>query len=363
MLCLRSRGAALRRVSRRLNTAAPRTYEELERENPVQSQLARDVRFLGKTLGSAVEKDAPRTYSNVEKLRLGARAWRDEGGASPNAPASPHFTAMVDTIAAMTPRQLRDTARAFAHFLALSNAAEASHRLRRLKDSPSPLRWNAEPKFSAVDALPYRVDSCIGTMDAIVQSDGRTYDEAFEALSTQNVEIVLTAHPTQVHRRTLLTKHRRVTELLQARDELQLAPTTNVYKAAEIERRLCAEVSSMWGSDELRRVKPTPQDEARGGLAVLETSLWDAVPGFLRRLDAGVAVRCGGQRLPLAAKPITFASWMGGDRDGNPNVTSEVTREVVAKQRATPPGVVEKVAVASLYHDDFTCLGYHKPKV
>lgn len=313
-----------RRSARALSAAArPRTYEELAAAGAVDSQLARDVLYLGRTLGEAVQKEDPLTFAAVEKLRRAARAWRDEGGAE----GSEHFDSIVSTVHALPPKQLRDTARAFAHFLALCNGAEAHHRLRRLNSVPPPPRAP-----SAADALPYKEDSCVGTLDAIVHDDGGSYEAALQALSTQRVEIVLTAHPTEVHRRTLLTKHRRVTELLARRDAL-VAGSSNQYAAAEIERRLRAEISSMWGSDELRRAKPTPELEARGGLAVLETALWDAVPGFLRRLDAGVAARCGGAHLPLTARPITFASWMGGDRDGNPNVVADVTRRVVAKQR------------------------------
>ena len=127
-----------------------------------------------------------------------------------------------------------------------------------------------------------------------------------------------------------------MTELLAERDAIDAAEALSgvegTYERAQLERSLRREVAGMWGSDELRRSKPTPQKEARGGLAVLETALWDAVPGYVRRLDAVVAEKCGAP-LPLGAAPVVFASWMGGDRDGNPNVTAQVTREVVAAQR------------------------------
>ncbi|KAH8060051.1 phosphoenolpyruvate carboxylase [Aureococcus anophagefferens] len=139
-------------------------------------------------------------------------------------------------------------------------------------------------------------------------------------------EIVLTAHPTEVHRRTLLAKHRRVAELL---CQLDAFPAGS-YEVEQLETELRGVVSALWGSDELRRAKPSPQKEARGGLAVVETSLWEAVPAFLRKLDAALAQHGGA--LPLAS-PVALASWMGGDRDGNPNVDAAVTRSVVAAQR------------------------------
>ena len=88
----------------------------------------------------------------------------------------------------------------------------------------------------------------------------------------------------------------------------------------------------------MRRAKPSPQQEARGGLAVVETSLWEALPDFLRRLDATLKARGG--RLPLTSAPVRLASWMGGDRDGNPNVTAPVTRETVAAQRRMAAGLL-----------------------
>ena len=91
-------------------------------------------------------------------------------------------------------------------------------------------------------------------------------------------------------------------------------------------------ISGLWGMDEIRRIKPTVQKEAAGGLAVVESVLWDAVPSYLRKLDSQCFVSLG-KRLPLEATPIKFASWIGGDRDGNPNCTPEVTLEVVLNLR------------------------------
>lgn len=86
-------------------------------------------------------------------------------------------------------------------------------------------------------------------------------------------------------------------------------------------------MTSLWSTDELRRTKPTVLDEARGGLHIIEQSLWNAVPAYLRRLSLALKEHTG-HALPLDATPVTFASWMGGDRDGNPNVTSQVTLDV-----------------------------------
>ena len=135
----------------------------------------------------------------------------------------------------------------------------------------------------------------------------------------QTVEIVLTAHPTQVMRRSLQNKQCRVGQLLQ---ELECNPTTPGVKE-ELTRALFREVMATWQTDELRRNKPTPVEEAKGGLHILEQSLWTAVPKYVRKLSDAVRAVCG-QELPLDSTPIRFASWMGGDRDGNPNVTNKV---------------------------------------
>ena len=104
------------------------------------------------------------------------------------------------------------------------------------------------------------------------------------------------------------------------------------YERQEALQSIFRDIAGTWGSDEIRRAKPTPQEEAVGGNAMIETVLWDAVPNYLRKLNAQV-IKSLGKRLPIDAVPIKFASWIGGDRDGNPNVTPEVTKEVVLFQR------------------------------
>jgi phosphoenolpyruvate carboxylase len=217
----------------------------------------------------------------------------------------------------MTAEELRDVGRAFAQFMALSNCAETHHRISRLE------------VMRQGGALPMdKVDSCGGAMEAALNIDGKTPAEVMQALQNQAVEIVLTAHPTEVHRRTTLVKLNRVEELLGQRE----ACSADAFELAAKDASLRRQISSMWGQDEIRRAKPTPVVEAKNGLVVLETVLWDAVPGFLRRLDAAAEQHLG-EKLPLHCSPIKFASWMGGDRDGNPNVTAAVTREVCTSQR------------------------------
>ncbi len=93
------------------------------------------------------------------------------------------------------------------------------------------------------------------------------------------------------------------------------------------------EIAAIWETDEIRRQRPTPQDEARSGMNVIETTMWDALPRFMRTLDDASRARLG-RPLPPHASPVQIGSWMGGDRDGNPNVTAHVTREVCLLARS-----------------------------
>jgi phosphoenolpyruvate carboxylase len=134
---------------------------------------------------------------------------------------------------------------------------------------------------------------------------------------------VLTAHPTQVVRRSLLQKHRRIADLL-ARQDLGTTPV----EAERLRRTLARELLAHWETDEVNRKKPKPTDEARGGLVTVEQSLWQAIPDYLESLDHALRAHTG-RGLGLDAAPVRMASWMGGDRDGNPNVTPETTVRVL----------------------------------
>merc|ERR1712238_61615 len=181
---------------------------------------------------------------------------------------------------------------------------------------------------------------------------GHTAEAIYDALIHQKVELVLTAHPTEVNRRTILEKQRRVQKILTKADYLRetrknntnvqsQSATTNGangghkkmnYAESELDRALKREIASTWQTDEVTREKPTPQNEAERGTLVVETVLWEALPAYLRRLTS-VMEQTIQKSLPLEATPVIFSSWMGGDRDGNPNVTPDVTREVCLKNR------------------------------
>ncbi|CAJ1949153.1 unnamed protein product [Cylindrotheca closterium] len=214
--------------------------------------------------------------------------------------------------------------RAVATSLNLVNAAEVHHRIRSIKAYEKAIGENGLP-----GPLYHTEDSAKGTIQAILdENKDVSKDDIYKQLCTQKVELVLTAHPTEVNRRSVLRKYRKVGEDLAFLERPDLLPFERLQATYDLQ----GVISSLWGMDEIRRRKPTPQNEAAGGLAILESVLWDAVPSYLRKLDAQCMSSLG-KHLPLNVVPIKFASWIGGDRDGNPNVTPRVTKEVVLQQR------------------------------
>jgi phosphoenolpyruvate carboxylase len=254
--------------------------------------------------------------------------WREAGAGRGNDVSQEKAARILNDlstyVATLTNSELFWVSRAFTHFLAIANAAEGHHRSRLLKQED-------ELYEGDIHALSHKSDSCGGLLPELVKK----YDKEaiYQNIISQQVELVLTAHPTEVNRRTILDKHRRVQSILTKADALQASargPTP--YEQEQLNRALEREIASIWQSDEVARAKPTPQDEAERGTLVVETVLWTAVPSFLRKLDATMKVHLG-KGLPLDAAPIKISSWMGGDRDGNSFVTPNVTREVCWMKR------------------------------
>ncbi|KAJ6324543.1 hypothetical protein OIU76_011775, partial [Salix suchowensis] len=211
---------------------------------------------------------------------------------------------LASEISKMTLEEALTLARAFSHYLNLMGIAETHHRVRKTRN------------------LAHLSKSCDEVFNQLLHS-GKSGDELYESVCNQEVEIVLTAHPTQINRRTLQYKHVRIAHLLEYNDRPDLTQEDREILIEDLVR----EITSLWQTDELRRHKPTPVDEARAGLHIVEQSLWKAVPHFLRRVSNALKKHTG-KSLPLTCTPIKFGSWMGGDRDGNPNVTAKVTRDV-----------------------------------
>ena len=229
---------------------------------------------------------------------------------------------MIERVKSLTASECLGMNRYICTALSLVNSAEVQHRLRAIREHE---RQNTR---QIPGPLYHMEDSIKGTIQRLLDSKDASKDEIFQQLCNQSVEFVLTAHPTEVNRKSVLRKYRKVSELLAYLERPDLLPHEQLSGTIDLQRI----ISSVWGMDEIRRNKPTVQKEAAGGLAIVDTVLWKAVPDYLRKLDKQCLASLG-KRLPLDVCPIKFASWIGGDRDGNPNCTPQVTREVVLHQR------------------------------
>ena len=267
----------------------------------VPAPLRADVRLLGELLGRVLRRHGGASvFDEVEHVRQLAILAVDDDRA---------FETLGTRLAAMSVDSALPVARAFAHFLSLANIAEAHHRLRRRREHA---RNPQEP--------PQR-----GSFDDVfghILSQGVSTQTLADALGSARVELVLTAHPTEISRRTVLQARRRIAGWLDERDRTDLTQS----EGENIEQALEREIAIAWQTDEVRRERVSPLDEVRAGLIVFEESLWDAVPACLRAADRALK-RVGAEALPIDSAPIRFGSWIGGDRDGNPNVTPEVTRQ------------------------------------
>lgn len=162
------------------------------------------------------------------------------------------------------------------------------------------------------------------TFKKLVHDLKKTPIEIFEALKSQTVDLVFTAHPTQSVRRSLLQKHGRIRNCLSQLHQQDLTPD----EKRELDEALQREIHAAFRTDEIRRTPPAPQDEMRAGMSYFHETIWNGLPKFLRRVDTALKLIGVNETLPYSVPLIQFSSWMGGDRDGNPRVTPEVTRDV-----------------------------------
>ncbi|KPX81304.1 phosphoenolpyruvate carboxylase [Pseudomonas meliae] len=271
----------------------------------IDARLREDVHLLGELLGNTIrEQRGAEFLDKIERIRKGAKA-----GRRGSAEGAEQLSASVDGLG---DDELLPVARAFNQFLNLDNIAE-QYQLMYRRDDTQPLPFESRVLPELLDRL---------------KTEGHTPDALARQLSKLEIELVLTAHPTEVARRTLIQKYDAIAAQLAALDHRDL----NSTERAQITSRLQRLIAEAWHTEEIRRIRPTPVDEAKWGFAVIEHSLWHAIPNYLRKADHALHAATG-LHLPLEAAPIRFASWMGGDRDGNPNVTAKVTREVLLLAR------------------------------
>ncbi|KAJ0257819.1 hypothetical protein HA466_0086210 [Hirschfeldia incana] len=285
------------------------TTDDIAEEISFQS-FEDDCKLLGSLFNDVLQREVGSDFmEKIERTRVLAQSALNLRLAGIEDTAEHLESQLTSEISNMSLEEAMTLARAFSHFLNLMGIAETHHRVRRVRNLPQLSR------------------SCNDVFSNLLQS-GVSPDELYDTVCKQGVEIVLTAHPTQIHRRTLQYKHIRMAHLLEYNDR----PDLGIEDRETVIEDLVREITSLWQTDELRRQKPTPVDEARAGLNIVEQSLWKAVPHYLRRVSSSLK-KLTGKPLPLTCTPIKFGSWMGGDRDGNPNVTAKVTKEVSLMSR------------------------------
>ncbi|WP_318491408.1 phosphoenolpyruvate carboxylase [Photobacterium leiognathi] len=271
--------------------------------NEKYSTLKSNVSMLGHLLGNTIKTahgdELLDKVETIRKLSKSAHSGNEEDREK-----------LIDELQNLPDDQLLPVARAFSQFLNLTNIAEQYHTISRQCETTlcSP---------GALDEL----------FNKLKNNDVNQLD-SIEAVRELNIDLVLTAHPTEIARRTMIHKLVQINKCL---SQLELSELSTAERA-RVEQRLEQLIAQAWHSDVIRQQRPTPLDEAKWGYAVIENSLWQAVPEFLRLFDEKLQQHLG-ESLPLDASPVTFSSWMGGDRDGNPFVTSNVTREVLLLSR------------------------------
>ncbi|MFV0634692.1 phosphoenolpyruvate carboxylase [Demequina sp.] len=285
-------------------------------ETPPERELARhaipdplrdDVRLLGGLLGQVImESGGQDLLDDVERLReltIRAHGVRSADGAA----ALDEAVELVSTFSLWRAEQV---ARAFTCYFHLANLAEEHHRVRVVR----------QRQASSLT----EDDSLSRAFEQLAEEVGR--DEALRRVQALEFRPVLTAHPTEARRRAVSGAVRRISDLLVERDHSQLGGTTR----AESDRALLAEIDALWRTSLIRASKPEVLDEVRSALAVFDSTMFETFPRVYRRLDDFLLDGDAGRVQPLARPFVSLGSWIGGDRDGNPNVTAEVTRAAAA---------------------------------
>ncbi|MBD1138770.1 phosphoenolpyruvate carboxylase [Pelagibacterales bacterium SAG-MED46] len=283
--------------------------------------LREDIRLLGTFLGRVIKDQEGITfYKIVERLRLLSKnTLIDKNKAKV-------FLKISKEVRKLSPKHTFKITRAFSHILNLMNLAESLDASRKLNEYDNPYFKNKNQNLFIEDIV-----------EGLFKDKKISNNKIYEQAKNLDIGIVLTAHPTEVKRRTLIQKYANLIELMEQRHLYKKYPS----KIIEIDRKIYTEITVIWKTDELKRSKPSPLDEARWGLAVIEDSLWDTIPKVYKRLN-DIFRKNLNKDLPRTFNPIQFGSWMGGDRDGNPNVTAEVTKKVILFSRWQAAKLYEK---------------------
>ncbi len=278
--------------------------------------LAREVKLVGALLGQViVEQEGAARFELVERLRRAAIRRRP----TPGDPIE-HADDLRSAIRGHDIDDLLAVARAFTAYFLLINLAEEKHRVRMLRQ---------RERASTRDGLPESIADAVARL-----ARGATTPTAMrELLDRLLLRPVLTAHPTEARRRTVIVAQRRLYALLDRFDDPRLTRSED----RDLRRRLREEISILWQTSHARTQRPTPVDEVRAAMVFFDQTLFTAAPGLYRALDVALLDRgrtgpTSGSRRPAAPAFVRWGSWIGGDRDGHPGVTAETTRATLRIQ-------------------------------
>ncbi len=268
-------------------------------EPPADRALRADIRLLGELLGRSIQRhEGQGCFDLVEQVRVLTRQARSSGTGR----AAVELEELLSGVDLPTAISL---VRAFSSFFHLANIAEQLHRADPTARSDAEGGWLGR------------------TVDALA-AGGLPRPEIETVVAKLEMRPVFTAHPTESARRSILTKRRQVAELLERRSDPRVSPADR----ARAERRLEEVIDLLWQTDELRRERPTPLDEATSAINYLDQLFTEVLPDVLE--DYAAQLSRLDIELPVRARPIRFGTWAGGDRDGNPRVTPGVTLAALA---------------------------------
>ncbi|HEU0013862.1 MAG TPA: phosphoenolpyruvate carboxylase [Longimicrobium sp.] len=285
--------------------------------------LRRDVRSLGMLLGQVIrEQEGDALFAAVEELRglsIGHREQDDGDAPEPGTPDDEQRARAERIVEGMEVRLAYRLTQAFSTYFELANLAETAHRKRRRRAAR--LRTGQAPQPGTFEGTLLRL-----------RAEGLSREQVLEHLARVAVIPVFTAHPTEVARRTVLFKRRRIARAL---DRLDRLPLTDAQAAAE-EAAVAAEITALWQTDEVRRRRPAVADEVKMGLDYFPDVIIPTLPGLYQEMADALTRVFGDETAARDLPPVVrFGSWIGGDRDGNPYVTPRVTHDALRMARGT----------------------------
>ncbi len=294
-------------------------HDRTEKDAP----LRRDIHTLGDALGQAIRRHGGDTmFDTVEQLRHNCKRLRDYSlklsQDSTNAQLEAEVSALDQEITRIVQSCSLDTAigviRAFTVYFHLVNTAEQYHRIRRRRAHELQARY--APQHGSLSGLL-----------AFLQQNSLDEPAVQHLLDQLSIELVFTAHPTEATRRSLLTKSRRITELLEERDSKKMTPR----QQAQWQRELEGIITLLWRTDTVRHVRPTPVDEIKMGIYYLDEVLYDALPDLYEEIEEVLHTAFPSVHVPSF---LRLGSWIGGDQDGNPFVGPDTLLEALTLQRS-----------------------------